>query len=101
LFNYLIWFLISSRKSSELPIIAPKIMNRALRLRLRKLRRGVPKDWENEDDDDTEDETVEWGFDDVGNVFPCFGHGERFAHTPFFDGTAVLELALFDKRVAC
>ena len=37
-----------------------------------------------ENDDDAEDETVEWGFDDVGYVFPCFGHGERLAHATFF-----------------
>lgn len=60
----------------------------------------VPESWENEEDDDAEEQTVERGFDNVGNILPRLGQGERFAHSFFFGGTAVLELALFDERVA-
>lgn len=62
--------------------------------------RGNPKSGQEDGGDDAEDQSVEWGANDVGDVFPCAGKFEGFAHAPGFGGDAALGVALFDQRVA-
>lgn len=60
-----------------------------------------PKHGQNEGDGNPEKQPKERDFEDVGDVAPGFGEGERFARRPpFLDRNTVLDLALFCERVA-
>lgn len=59
-----------------------------------------PKFGQEDGGDDAEDQSVEWGANDVGDVFPCAGKFEWFAHATGFGSDAALDVALFDQWVA-
>lgn len=61
---------------------------------------GDPKSGQEDGGEDAEDQTVKWSSNDVGDVFPCAGKFEGFAHAPGFGGNAALDVALFDQWVA-